>query len=82
LRDSYLFQACYGASIDAAGIVFFAEVFPNHIRAKGVSLAIATIALADLVYLQVTATAFANIGWRFFLVRLAIGCLCLMCMAD
>jgi hypothetical protein len=28
----------------------------------------AVVALTDLVYLQVTATAFANIGWKFYLV--------------
>jgi hypothetical protein len=67
--DSYAFQALYGFGIDGAGIVFYAEVFPNHLRAKGVALAICTITLADLVFLQVTATAFANVGWRFFLVR-------------
>ena len=68
---SYIFQAVYGVGIDGAGIVFYAEVFPNHIRAKGVALAMATICLADLAYLQVTATAFANIRWKFFLVILS-----------
>ena len=36
--------------------VFYSELFPNHIRAKGLALSIAVIALTDLVYLQVTAT--------------------------
>jgi hypothetical protein len=31
-------------------------IVPNHIRAKGLALSIAVIALTDLVYLQVTAT--------------------------
>jgi len=66
----YVFLLFYGCGIDVAGVVFYSEVFPNHIRAKGVALAIATIALTDLVYLQATATAFANIGWKFFLVSL------------
>ncbi|OCL08881.1 MFS transporter [Glonium stellatum] len=68
----YLFQAVYGVGIDGAGVVFYSEVFPTHLRAKGVALAMATISLANLTYLQVTATAFANIGWRFFLVFIAI----------
>jgi hypothetical protein len=67
--DSYIFLLFYGCGIDVAGVVFYSEIFPNHLRAKGVALAIATIALTDLVYLQATATAFANIGWKFFLVR-------------
>lgn len=54
------------------GVVYYSELFPNHIRSRGVSLAIATIALTDLVYLQVTTTAFEHIGWRFFLVFIII----------
>lgn len=58
----YLFIAIYGLGIDVCGIVWYSEVFPNHIRAKGICLSVATIALTDLVYLQATATAFAHIG--------------------
>ena len=53
-------------------MVWYSEIFPNHIRAKGICLSIATIALTDLVYLQATATAFANIGWHFYLVFICI----------
>lgn len=65
----YLFLAVYSMGVDVAGVVFYSELFPNHIRAKGVCLSMATVALTDLVYLQATTTAFANIGWRFYLVR-------------
>lgn len=58
--------------VDVCGVVFYAELFPNHIRAKGICLCVATIAITDLVYLQATATAFANIGWKFYLVSLRI----------
>jgi hypothetical protein len=57
----YLFLAVYSVGVDVAGVVFYSELFPNHIRAKGVCLSIATIALTDLVYLQATTTAFAII---------------------
>lgn len=68
----YLFLAVYSMGVDVAGVVFYSELFPNHIRAKGVCLSMATVALTDLVYLQVTTTAFANIGWRFYLVFIVI----------
>lgn len=68
----YLFLAVYSMGIDVAGVVFYSELFPNHIRAKGVCLSMATIALTDLVYLQATTTAFANIGWRFYLIFIII----------
>ncbi|OAL26939.1 hypothetical protein AYO22_03883 [Fonsecaea multimorphosa] len=64
---SYIFLAFYSL-FDTAGFVFYAELFPNHMRAKGLSVIVCTIALTDLVYLQVSATAFANIGWKFYLV--------------
>jgi len=69
---TYLFLACFSVGVDVAGVVFYGELFPNHQRGKGLSLAVATIALTDLVYLQVTATAFANIGWKFYLVFIII----------
>lgn len=65
----FCFIASYAIGVDVAGIVFFGELFPNHIRAKGFSLAVATKAAADLVYLQSASTAFAAIGWKFYLVR-------------
>lgn len=74
----YLFLAVYSMGVDVAGVVFYSELFPNHIRAKGVCLSMATVALTDLVYLQATTTAFANIGWKFYLVFILIsglGCI-------
>jgi len=68
----YIFLLFYGCGIDVAGVVFYSEIFPNHLRAKGVAMSIAVIALTDLIYLQVTATAFAHIGWKFFLVFIII----------
>lgn len=71
----YLFLAVYSLGIDVCGVVWYSEVFPNHIRAKGICLSIATIALTDLVYLQATATAFATIGYKFYLLFI---CICLV----
>jgi len=68
----YVFLLFYGCGIDVAGVVFYSEIFPNHLRAKGVAMSIGVIALTDLVYLQVTATAFAHIGWKFFLLFIII----------
>lgn len=64
----YIFLLVYSFGVDVAGVVFYSELFPNHIRSKGVSLCMVSIALTDLVYLQATSSAFANIGWKFFLV--------------
>ncbi|KAK5400781.1 hypothetical protein LTR06_011273 [Exophiala xenobiotica] len=68
----YIFLLFYGCGSDVAGVIFYSEIFPNHLRAKGVAISIGVIALTDLVYLQVSAAAFANIGWKFFLVFILI----------
>lgn len=67
--SSYVFVFIYGCGVDVAGIVFYAEIYPNHLRPKGLALTVASTCLASLVYLQVAATAFSNIGWKFYLVR-------------
>ena len=71
----YIFLAVYSVGIDVAGVTFYSELFPNNMRAKGICLSMATIAITDLVYLQATSTAFANIGWKFYLVFIIISSL-------
>jgi Sugar (and other) transporter len=65
----YTFLIIYSLGVDVAGVVFYSELFPNHIRAKGVAMCVMAIALTDLIYLQATAKALESIGWRFFLVN-------------
>ena len=64
----YFFLCFYSGGIDTGGFVYYAELFPNHLRAKGLALAVATFCLTDVVYLQVAGIAFQNIGWKFYLV--------------
>jgi hypothetical protein len=45
--DTFFMLSTVG--VDAASVVFCSEAFPNRLRAKGVALAIATIALSRLV---------------------------------
>lgn len=66
---SYLYVAFFTPTIDTAGFTIYGEIFPNHLRAKGVSSGIFMAALVDILYLEVASTAFATIGWKFFLVR-------------
>jgi len=51
----YIFLLFYTVSFDSAGLVFFSEVFPNHLRAQGLAVVISFIALVDLIYIEVTA---------------------------
>jgi hypothetical protein len=37
---------------------YLGEIFPTHLRAKGICLGVATISLANIVWLQAAPTAF------------------------
>lgn len=67
----FVFLVFYAVGVDAAGFVWLSEIFPNFIRTKGLALAVTSIAITDVIYLQVTPQAFANIGYKYFLVRIS-----------
>jgi hypothetical protein len=49
------------------------EIFPTHLRAKGVSLGVAMISFTNIIWLQAAPTAFITITWRFYLVFIIPG---------
>lgn len=63
----------HGAFIDPNCWVVAAEVFPSHLRAQGTSIAIALVTTADVLWLQLAPTAALTIGWRYYLVFIALG---------
>lgn len=54
-------------TLDGGQFVFLSEIFPTHLRAKGISLGMAGLNVINIVWLQVAPTAFKNIGWKFYL---------------
>ena len=65
----FIYAYIYSIGYECVQIVYLCEIFPNHIRAKGFSIAVATIVLSDLIYVAVAPVAFANVQWKFYLVR-------------
>ncbi|KAL1967007.1 hypothetical protein VTN77DRAFT_3531 [Rasamsonia byssochlamydoides] len=66
----FLHIALFAFNIDVTTYVYTSEIFPNHIRAKGMSVSIVGYFSSLIIYLQVAPTAFASIGWKFYLVFL------------
>jgi len=56
VATTYIFLLFQTYSFDSAGIVFFSEIYPNHLRAQGLAIGIATVSLTNLVYLEVAET--------------------------
>lgn len=57
----------YGVCIDANTFIYCSELFPTHIRARGMGWSMAIFLLSALCYLQAAPTAFANITWKYYL---------------
>ncbi|KAF2688268.1 hypothetical protein K458DRAFT_440000 [Lentithecium fluviatile CBS 122367] len=71
LRAAAAMTFCYIAFaqlfLDGTQYVYYAELFPNHIRAKGMTFGMASISLMNVMWLQVALTAFEKITWKFYL---------------
>lgn len=63
----FVFGFFYSFAIDGPQFCYLTEIFPSHLRAKGVSLGVATFSLTNIIWLQAAPSAFASIGWKFYL---------------
>lgn len=57
----------YAGFVDTTVYVYCSEIFPTHIRAKGMGWSIAIFFLSTLSFLESSATGFATIGWKYYL---------------
>lgn len=69
----YIFIVFYSICLDGTQFAYLGELFPTHLRAKGVSLGVATISFTNIIWLQAAPTAFINIGWKFYIVFIVPG---------
>ncbi|KAK5069876.1 hypothetical protein LTR64_007942 [Lithohypha guttulata] len=63
----FIYQIFYGACLDGTQFSYLGELFPTHLRAKGVCLGVSMISLMNIIWLQSAPEAFLAIGWRFYL---------------
>jgi hypothetical protein len=70
----------YGSCLDANTFVYCSEIFPTHIRSRGVAFSISILFLSTIAYLTPAPTAFGNIGWKYYLVFIALTAVCTPCM--
>ncbi|KAF2103327.1 general substrate transporter [Rhizodiscina lignyota] len=68
----FLHIACFSVSVDATSYIYASEIFPTPARAKGLSFSITGLFVATIVFLEAAPTAFANIGWKYYLVFICI----------
>ena len=67
----YTFVFFYTFFLDGSTSFYIGEIFPNHLRAKDMTLAMLVLNLANVVWQSAALTGFARIGWRFYLFFIA-----------
>ncbi|KAL6240681.1 hypothetical protein RBB50_012391 [Rhinocladiella similis] len=68
----FLHIAFFSASCDATSYIYASEIFPTPVRAKGLAVSISGLFVATIIFLQAAPTAFAAVGWRYYIVFIVV----------
>ena len=63
----FLYVTSFELCLDGPEFFYQAEIWPSHLRAKGFTIGIALYSGINIVWLQAAPTAFAHIGWKYYL---------------
>ena len=63
----FFYISFYGVCIDANTFIYCSELWPTHLRARGMGWSMSVFLLSALAYLEAAPTAFANISWKYYL---------------
>ncbi|OAG37865.1 hypothetical protein AYO21_07971 [Fonsecaea monophora] len=68
----FLFVLFYSGFCDATMYIIPSEIFPMVVRSFGISFSVMGQFLATVILLEVAPTAFSNIGYKFYIVLIAL----------
>ncbi|KIW91694.1 uncharacterized protein Z519_07662 [Cladophialophora bantiana CBS 173.52] len=63
----YIYAFCVEWLLNGTMFAYMAELFPTHIRAKGLVVTITSLTAINILWTQLAPTAFEAIGWKFYL---------------
>jgi hypothetical protein len=68
----FLFLAVFNLFLEGIAWYYPAEIFPTHLRAKGMTLSVIGFCVVDILWLEIAPTAIAEIGWKYYLVFISL----------
>ncbi|KAF9889092.1 hypothetical protein FE257_008069 [Aspergillus nanangensis] len=68
----YLYTTFYAFCLDVTSYVYCAEIFPTYMRPTGMAISIISYFAPALLFAEVAPTAFATIGWKFYLIFILV----------
>jgi sugar porter (SP) family MFS transporter len=76
----FIFIICYATAIDCVVYVYNAEIWPTHLRSKGVTFGLGSYFIFGIAYNSPAALAFNTIGWKYYLVFICMTVVCTTCI--
>lgn len=64
----FAFSVIFSLGYNTIQFVFQSEIFPLHLRARGVAAASVSATIWNIVFNQASPTAFVSIGWKYYIV--------------
>ncbi|CAK7235170.1 hypothetical protein SBRCBS47491_009200 [Sporothrix bragantina] len=64
----FLNVTCLGLFVEGVGFTYVAEIWPTYVRGEGYAIGMFSLCIASIIWLQSAPTAFANIGWKFYII--------------
>lgn len=68
----YVYVFFYGVFLDGPTYFYLGEIFPTHLRAQGITMGMASLCAANIIWLQAAPTAFKAIRWGYYLFFIVI----------
>ncbi|OCK75229.1 MFS transporter [Lepidopterella palustris CBS 459.81] len=68
----FLFLFCFNLFLEGVSWYYASEIFPTHLRAKGMTITVVGFCLIDILWLEIAPTAITNIGWKYYLVFICL----------
>ncbi|KAF2807405.1 general substrate transporter [Mytilinidion resinicola] len=72
----FIFIVFYSFSVDTVVYVYNAEIWPTHLRAKGVTFGLGSYFIFGVIYNSPAAQAFGTIGWKYYIVFICMTAFC------
>ncbi|KAF5576167.1 major facilitator superfamily transporter [Fusarium pseudocircinatum] len=63
---------CFSSTIDATSYVYFSEIFPTPVRAKGLGISVSGLFVTTIIFFSGAPKAFETIGWKSYIVFMVV----------
>lgn len=68
----FIFLFTFNLFVEGPSFYYAGEIFPTHIRAKGMTINVIGFCLVNILWLEIAPTAFSTIQWKYYVVFICL----------